>query len=271
MRYSRTLLVTGATGSIGSEVVRLALADGWRVIAMARNDSRLHELRELLGLPYGLELLQGDVAAERHRARRQVHAIVHCAAVKHVWAGEADPVRAAEINIRGTERMASEASRVGVPMVHVSTDKAVQPVNCYGASKMMAERVALNHGATVLRLCNVLDSSGSVLPMAEHQAQQLGEVLLTDERMRRRFITAEDAARLALQLTNGEQAGRVCIPTLEHIQEERIKHRLQAIADRHGVPVRVIGARPGERLSEPMMWPGEDVAQLDLQSVEAMA
>lgn len=254
------LLVIGGTGSLGREIVRQALEQGRvdQVVVFSRGDTEQAELYEEHGRSNRLRLVIGDVR-DPETLPHHIGPAINCAAVKSVWACEQSPEAAARVNIAGA---ANVLRKYGHEVIFISTDKAVSPSSIYGAQKMVAERMHTRGGARVYRGVNFLGSRGSLLPLAEIQARR-GTVLLTDPAMRRYVMqtsdAAEDVLRLALE-PDMYRAGRVYIPG--RVRELPIADLLREIADEHGAALEVVGAHPGEKLTELMTWPGEEAYEV---------
>jgi FlaA1/EpsC-like NDP-sugar epimerase len=183
--------------------------------------------------------------------------VVHAAGMKHVHLCEYNPIEAINTNVTGTVNVIQAALDQGVEkVVGVSTDKAVAPVNLYGASKLCLEKliVAANSYSgdratrfSAVRYGNVMGSAGSVIPLFLRQRQQ-GKLTITDERMTRFWIDMNGAVELVLQALNLMQGGEIFIPKLPAAS-------VQVLADTlaPGVPREVIGIRPGEKLHESLL------------------
>ena len=211
----KAVLVTGAGGSIGSELCRqIARAHPTRIVLLEQSESALYDIeRELLderGFSAGVPVL-GDV---KNRAKmRQVFeryrpdVVFHAAAYKHVPLMEANPVESVRNNVLGTRIVADVAIEFGVErFVLISTDKALNPHSVYGQSKTLCEWVVAAHGASdvatrfvAVRFGNVLNSTGSVIPLFRRQIERGGPVTVTDAEMTRFFMTIPEAAALVIQ------------------------------------------------------------------------
>lgn len=254
-----TVLVTGGTGSFGRRFVRilLSLTDGPAVIRIySRDEFKQHQMREEFKDHERLRFFIGDVRDKErlHRATSGVDVVVHAAALKQVVAAEYNPLEAVKTNILGTSNLIDVAIDNGVArVIGVSTDKAVHPVNLYGATKLVAEKLLIQgnvyagRGPTrfsATRYGNVVGSRGSVIPIFLQQAQG-GVLRLTDERMTRFWITQEQAAQFVLSCLEIMHGGEVFVPKIPSM---RLGDLARAIAPeaRH----EFIGIRPGEKLNE---------------------
>lgn len=271
------VLVTGAAGSIGSELSRQIAALGpARLILFERSESDLHDLELTLrdSLPnvevsgiVGDILDIGDLAAafEQHRPSR----IYHAAAYKHVALMERHVVSAVRNNVLGTYNVATMANRFGAEqLVLISTDKAVRPTSLMGASKRAAERVvlSLNGGRTrftAVRFGNVLGSRGSVVPIFRRQIERGGPVTVTHPEVVRFFMTIPEAVQLVLQAAASSHGGHIF--HLDMGEPVRIADlaenmiRLSGFEPGRDIEIKFVGLRPGEKLYEELLIDGEDV------------
>lgn len=259
-------LITGGTGSFGKAFARRLLDTGAsRVVILSRDELKQAEMAAEFG-DRRLRFLIGSVAdAERvELAMRGVENVVHAAAMKRIDTCEANPSEAVETNLIGTGVVARAAIAAGVrKAVFLSTDKAAAPNTLYGATKLCAERLWVQSNVyaagtatrfSATRYGNVLGSRGSVVPIFRSQAEA-GELTVTDERMTRFYMPMSAAVDLVLLAFKEMRGGEVFVPK---IQAASILTMAQAIAP--GVPHRVIGVRPGEKLHETLI--SEDEARV---------
>lgn len=253
----KTLLVTGGTGSFGRAFARAVLTRGKpkKVIVLSRDEQKHHAMQSEFNDPR-IRYFVGDVRdqSRMHLALRGVDHVVHAAGMKHVHICEYNPIEAINTNVTGTVNVIQAALDQGVEkVVGVSTDKAVAPVNLYGASKLCLEKllVAANSYSgdratrfSVVRYGNVMGSAGSVIPLFLRQRTQ-GKLTITDERMTRFWIDMDGAVELVMQALNRMQGGEIFIPKLPAASVEVLADTLAP-----GVPREVIGIRPGEKLHE---------------------
>ena len=260
----KTVLVTGATGSFGTAFVRTVLGrfDVKSIRAFSRDELKQSELASAIP-DDRLRLLIGDVR-DRDRLRlatRGVDVIVHAAALKQVPACEYNPFEAVQTNVIGAENVVSAAIDNDVPMtIALSTDKAVNPVNLYGATKLCAEKIvsqAMAYAAGTparfasVRYGNVVGSRGSVIPIFKQQAQT-GVVTITDERMTRFWITLDEAVQFVLSCIPLVQGGETFVPKIPSMRVVDIAEALAPGAERT-----VVGIRPGEKLHEVLVTEDE--------------
>ncbi|MFG0306288.1 MAG: polysaccharide biosynthesis protein [Phycisphaerales bacterium JB040] len=290
----RTVLVTGAGGSIGSELVRTIAGFGpERLVLMERSENALFEIdRALAGRFPGLErvaILHDVVDAERTLElceRYRPGVVLHAAAHKHVPLMEDHPAHALNNNVFGTVSIASAAAAVGAErFVLISTDKAVHPSSVMGATKRLAERyvqglAASGSGPTrccMVRFGNVLGSNGSVLTVWGHQIDEGGPITLTDRRMTRYFMTIPEAASLVLQAgaMSGEGARSGEVFVLDMGRPVAIADLAERFVRSCGfepawdgearnaseMPIVVSGVRPGEKLHEQLVYDDEELSE----------
>src|SRR3954466_11719206 len=200
----KTVLVTGGTGSFGTKFIETVLADHdpKAIRIFSRDELKQSELQRRFADDDRLRYLLGDVRdlPRLVRATRGVDVIVHAAALKQVPACEYNPFEAVQTNVLGAENVVAAAIENEVPItIALSTDKAVNPVNLYGATKLCAEKIVSQGNAyaaqsqtrlACVRYGNVVGSRGSVVPLFRKQAQE-GRVTITDERMTRFWITLD--------------------------------------------------------------------------------
>ena len=273
-----TVLVTGAGGSIGSELCRqIARVEPHRIVLLDHAEDNLfsieRELEEERHVPASMlaAVLADCKEEERMREVFAAHrptVVFHAAAYKHVGLMEANPVEAVRNNAIGTRVVAHVAGELGVGcFVLVSTDKAVEPATVMGASKALAE-FALDATTArfpdtrfaAVRFGNVLGSSGSVVPIFRRQIERGGPVTVTDERMTRYFMTIPEAVQLIIRsgsLASGEADARgAAVFVLDMGDPVRIVELARAMIDLSGldpdrdIDIEIVGRRPGEKLHE---------------------
>jgi UDP-N-acetylglucosamine 4,6-dehydratase/5-epimerase len=259
----KTILVTGATGSFGSAFMAAVLErfDVRAVRAFSRDE--LKQSQAAARFDERVRWLIGDVR-DVERLRRATHGvdlIVHAAALKQVPACEYNPFEAVQTNVMGAQNVITAAIDNGVPLtVALSTDKAVNPVNLYGATKLCAEKIVAQAGSYVadgssrfasVRYGNVVGSRGSVVPIFKEQARQ-GQVTITDERMTRFWITLEQAVEFVLSCVPMVTGGETFVPKIPSMRVTDLADALAPGAER-----RVVGIRPGEKLHEVLLTEDE--------------
>jgi FlaA1/EpsC-like NDP-sugar epimerase len=264
----RTVMVTGAGGSIGSEICRQVLRFGPRALIMVgRGENRIFAIERELRAFAPARLLYPLIADITDTTRlRQIFSdytpdvVFHAAAHKHVPLMEANPGEAIKNNVYGTKCVAELADEFNVGcFVLISTDKAVYPANVMGATKNLAERYVLALGDTsttrfiVTRFGNVLGSAGSVVPIFQQQIRNGGPITITDPRMTRYFMTIPEASQLVLQAAAMGRGGEIFV--LDMGEPVRIVDLARDLIRLSGLPENAIeivfsGVRPGEKLYE---------------------
>ena len=262
-----TILVTGGTGSFGRAFARAVLEhyDLRKLIVFSRDEMKQFEMQhDPVLLPHmdKMRFFLGDVRdySRLELAFREVDYVVHAAALKQVPAAEYNPFECIKTNVHGAENVVNAAIRSGVSkVVALSTDKAASPVNLYGASKLAADkifiagqRLAAQHGPRfgVVRYGNVINSRGSVVPFFRRMVESGADHLpITDERMTRFLITLQQGVAFVLSsLLMVQAGGELFVPKIPSI---KITDLARYVAP--GLPQRVVGIRPGEKLHETMI------------------
>jgi FlaA1/EpsC-like NDP-sugar epimerase len=276
----RRVLVTGAGGSIGSELCRQIAKHHPASLAMfERYENSLHQIRlELEDRKCGVKLLPivGDVtdAARVNAALRQCQPeiVFHAAAHKHVTLMEENPCEAIKNNVYGTRILANAADAHGVDcFILISTDKAVNPTSVMGASKRLAELVvqACAEGSgtsfSVVRFGNVLGSNGSVIPRFTEQIRRGGPVTITHPEVRRFFMLIHEAVQLVLHAASQAESGATYVlemgDQVRLVDMARDLIRLAGLVPDEDITIEYIGLRPGEKLSEELVGPGERLSR----------
>jgi FlaA1/EpsC-like NDP-sugar epimerase len=276
MIVDRTVLVTGAGGSIGSELSRqiAALAPA-TVVLYERYENSLHDLSIDLVARYGAAVIRpviGDVTdAERVRQVFDMYRpdlVFHAAAHKHVPLMEYNPCEAVKNNVIGTATVAAAAQEWGTSrFILISTDKAVNPSSVMGATKRVAERVIESQAGkgvtrfSTVRFGNVLGSNGSVLPLFLDQIRRGGPVTVTHPEIRRYFMLIPEAVQLVLHVAALDEAGLTYVLDMgEQIKLADLARdviRLAGFEPDTEIPITFIGLRPGEKLFEELVGIGE--------------
>lgn len=270
------IMVTGAGGSIGSEICRqlLKFKPSQLVLVDHRENSVFliyNELRALQNLETRLIPAVGDIldVSRMQALFRDYHpAIVyHAAAHKHVGLMEENPGQAVQNNIQGTRNIADLADRFGVAkFVLVSTDKAVNPTSVMGCTKQMAERYVLSLGAQsatryiAVRFGNVLGSAGSVVPIFKEQISKGGPITITDQEMTRYFMTIPEASQLVIQSGCMGTGGEIFVLDMgEPVKIVELAKKMIRLAGlpESAIQIRFTGARPGEKLFEELYFDEE--------------
>jgi UDP-N-acetylglucosamine 4,6-dehydratase len=260
----KTVLITGGTGSFGKRFIEHLLRDHEpaAVRVYSRDELKQHELREAVR-DERLRFLIGDVRdlARLRMAVRGVDAIVHAAALKQVPACEYNPFEAVQTNILGAENVVTAAIEQGVPRtISLSTDKAVNPVNLYGATKLSAEKIVTQGNVyagdpevrfSTVRYGNVVGSRGSVIPLFKRQAAE-GKLTITDAAMTRFWITLDEAVEFVIDSLERMQGGEVFVPRIPSMSVMDLAEALAPDAEQA-----IIGIRPGEKVHEVLLTQDE--------------
>jgi UDP-N-acetylglucosamine 4,6-dehydratase/5-epimerase len=269
-----TILLTGGTGSFGNAFIRRVTTQFPSAVirVYSRDELKQSELRARFGDDQ-LRFLIGDVRdrGRMTRAAQGADVVVHAAAMKQVPACEYNPFEAVRTNVLGAQHVVDSAIDAGVPKVlALSTDKAVNPVNLYGATKLCAEKIVVQGNAyaaqsrttlACVRYGNVVGSRGSVVPLFQEQVKQ-GRITITDERMTRFWITLDQAVDLVLYGLEHMVGGEIFIPKIPSM---RVVDLAEAMAP--GLSRDIIGIRPGEKLHELLLTSDESRHAIDADDV----
>jgi FlaA1/EpsC-like NDP-sugar epimerase len=281
----KRVLITGAGGSIGSELCRQLLSGGAaRLYLFGHGENSIYQIdRELrllqdegVGEKASLVPIIGDLKDREYMdwimGRLNADVVFHTAAYKHVPMMEENPVAAIENNLFGTDNLISAARKHGVKrFVHITTDKAVEPVSVYGVSKYLCERLVLEEAAQgtkeqgihfmVVRFGNVLGSRGSIMPLFQQQIEKGGPVTVTHPEMRRWFMTIPEACSLVLKAGGVGENGNLYL--LDMGDSIRIRDMAEQMIRFYGfepekdIKIEYVGLRPGERLDE-KLWGNDE-------------
>jgi UDP-N-acetylglucosamine 4,6-dehydratase (inverting) len=259
----KTILVTGGTGSFGKKFAEILLKDyGVKALRVfSRDELKQHEMN-LQFRDDRIRYFIGDVRDRDrlYRAMKHVDVVVHAAALKQVPAAEYNPLEAIKTNIMGAANVIDAAIDNEVPKVmFISTDKAVHPVNLYGATKLVAEKLCVQANSyasgvtkfSCVRYGNVVGSRGSVIPLFMQQRKH-GTVTITDDRMTRYWLTLDQGVKLVINSIEKMEGGEVFIPKIPSMQLMDIVKTIAPDAN-----VKNIGIRPGEKLHEQLITPEE--------------
>lgn len=263
----QVVLVTGGSGSFGKKFIEIMLKEyrPAKLIVFSRDELKQHEMRAAGFDHPSLRYFIGDIRdlPRLRRAFDGVDIVVHTAALKQVPACEYNPMEAVKTNILGTSNVIDAALDAGVKKVlALSTDKAVNPVNLYGATKLAAEKLVVQSNAyagdkvtrlSCTRYGNVVGSRGSVVPVFLKQRNN-GKITITDERMTRFWISLEQGARFVIRCIEQMHGGEVFVPKIPSMS---IMDLAKAVAPESQIDI--TGIRPGEKLHEVLI--SEDEAR----------
>ncbi|WP_122665817.1 UDP-N-acetylglucosamine 4,6-dehydratase (inverting) [Pseudomonas viridiflava] len=266
MFNDKTILITGGTGSFGKKYVQTILSryTPKKLIIFSRDELKQYEMQQTFNAPC-MRYFIGDVRDKERmvQAMRGVDFVIHAAALKQVPAAEYNPMECIKTNIHGAENVIYAALENNVErVIALSTDKAANPINLYGATKLASDKlfVAANNISgghscqfSVVRYGNVVGSRGSVVPFFEKLIASGADSLpITDDRMTRFWITLQQGVDFVLKNFERMYGGEIFVPKIPSV---RITDLAEAMAP--GMPQKIIGIRPGEKLHE-IMCPSDD-------------
>lgn len=282
----QTVLVTGAGGSIGSELARqLAMLDPARLVLTDSSEFMLYQIANEMRQAFPAMDIRIVIMNVRDRARvravfeeHQPRLVFHAAALKHVTIVEANPLEGIKTNVLGTRNVADAAGEIGArAMVAISTDKAVNPLSVMGATKLAAEiycqqrdRDGTGTRYPVVRFGNVLGSNGSVVPRFAEQIAKGGPVTVTDRNVARYFMSIPEAVRLVLHASDHsirtpDERGKVLLLDMgEPVLIDDLARKMIILAGRIPeveVPITYVGLQPGEKLREELFDAAEQVTR----------
>lgn len=292
----KRVLITGAGGSIGSELARQLLSGGAERLYLFG-----HGENSICNIFRELKILQAEGVGEKATIvpiigdmkdaeyvdyiikNTKCNVIFHCAAYKHVPMMEENQVAAIENNVFGTQNLLNASLKYGVDrFVLISTDKAVAPVSVYGVSKMLCEKLVLeaakkaeklgkNQAIMFVRFGNVLGSRGSILPLFQSQIKNGGPLTVTDKNMVRYFMTIPEACSLVLQTGGvGKNGISYLLDMGEPIKIIELAEQIikfSGLEPYKDIDIKIVGARKGERLNEPLWLEDENPAQTEYPKI----
>ena len=283
----KVILVIGGTGSIGSEIVRQLLELNPKTIRILSNsENELWETNHRFNNSIKkLRFLLGDIRNfERvKRATKNVDYVFNAAAIKHVPISEYNPMEAINVNIFGLENIIEASFECKVKkLIHISTDKAVNPTTVMGATKMLGERLFISRElskgthSTILscvRFGNVLGSRGSIIPLVKEQIKNGNVVTLTDVKMKRFFMSISEAAKLVLKSMILARGGEIFVLKMPTIL---IKDLIEVIIEDYcpiigknpeKIKIEIIGSRQGEKIEEELISPIESSSVYEIEDM----
>ena len=260
----KNILITGGTGSFGKKCVEALIKKGPpdRLVVFSRDELKQYEMGQQINHP-AIRFFIGDVRDKErlYRAMDRVDVVIHAAALKQVPACEYNPFEAVKTNIMGAVNVIDAAIDRGVQrVVALSTDKAVSPINLYGATKLCAEKLFVQgniysgYNPTIfscVRYGNVVASRGSVVPLFIHQ-KSTGVITITDTRMTRFWITLEQGVEFVIRSLQNMQGGEIFVPKIPSMN---VTDLAEALAP--GCDIKISGIRPGEKIHELLISPDE--------------
>ena len=272
---NRVVLVTGGTGSFGKKFIQIMLREysPAKLIVFSRDELKQHEMRQAGYDHPNLRYFIGDVRdyPRMRRAFEGVDYVIHAAALKQVPACEYNPMEAVKTNILGSSNVIDAALDGNVEkVIALSTDKAVNPINLYGATKLVAEKMFVQSNAyaggrktrfSCVRYGNVVGSRGSVVPVFLRQRKE-GVVSITDERMTRFWIALEQGVRFVIRCLEEMHGGEVFVPKIPSMT---VADLAKAVAPE--ARINIIGIRPGEKLHEVLISEDEARTVIELDDM----
>ena len=272
---NKVILVTGGTGSFGKKFIEVMLKEynPAKLVVFSRDEQKQHEMRQMGFDHPNLRYFIGDIRdSERlRRAFEGVDFVVHAAALKQVPACEYNPMEAVKTNILGSSNVIDAALDANVErVIALSTDKAVNPINLYGATKLAAEKLFVQSNAyaggratrfSCVRYGNVVGSRGSVVPVFLRQRGE-GVITITDERMTRFWISLEQGVRFVIRCLEEMHGGEVFVPKIPSMKVVDLAHVVAPEAE-----INVIGIRPGEKLHEVLISEDEARTVVELEDM----
>ena len=266
----KNILITGGTGSIGSGITRKILQHNPEVVRIFDNDENgLFNLEQELGGNPKVRFLLGDVRDKERleMAVESIDIILHAAALKHVPFCEYNPFEAVQTNVIGTQNVIEVARKEGVEkLINISTDKAVNPVNVMGATKLLCERLTVSANSYSIqtsffsmRFGNVVGSRGSVIPHFARQIRKGGPVTITDSRMSRFIMSPDQVVALLFKATEMALGGEIFILKMPILKiSDLVDAMIEELAPEYQhIPSKIVvettGARAGEKVYEELM------------------
>lgn len=268
--FNKKILVTGGTGSIGEKIVSSLLTyHPKEVVVFSRDDSRQYLMERKYSQFHNLHFHLGDIRdfSGLEHATRGMDIVFHAAALKQVPVCEQNPYEAVKTNVMGSENViqASILNKVK-KVINISTDKAVNPTNMMGITKLMSEKLfhhaneLKNNSATVfssVRFGNVIGSRGSVIPLFLDQVKSGQPITITDPKMTRFFMTIPEAITLTLKAAYYSKGGETFIFKMNAIELSELGHAIKEYSKQKGnqePEVKVIGIRSGEKIYEELVY-----------------
>jgi len=288
---NKVVLITGPVGTVGSELLKQIITyDPLEVRLFDSNESGLFMQTQSYKNKVNLLSILGDIKDDRKLfyAMEGAHIVFHVAAYKHVELCEYNPFEAVHTNVIGTQNVLNAAMRTGVERVlYTSSDKAVNPTNVMGTSKLLAERMVTassirsfngkpRHTFASTRFGNVLGSNGSVIPVFWEQIKKGGPVTITDMRMTRFIMTVPESVKLVIKAAALACGGEVFVTKMPVVRIiDLAEAMIDLLAPLYGynpgdIPIEFIGVKPGEKLYEELMNEEETSRTLELEDMFAV-
>lgn len=261
---NKKILITGATGSIGSEITKKLHSKNCKVIrALSNDENGLYDLSQEINNQKKIRFIHGDISdLERCiLATEDIDIVIHAAALKHVPLCEYNPFEATKTNVIGTQNLVMASLKNNVKkFLHVSTDKVVDPISCMGATKLLAERIVTNGNLikgskktifSCARFGNIIGSRGSVLPLFINQIKNNKSLTVTHKNMTRYFIGIKEAINVLSNCIDQMSGGEIFIPNnLKIFKILDLAKALKIYYKKPNIKIRFSGIRQGEKLFE---------------------
>ncbi len=268
---NKKILITGATGSIGSEITKKLLSKNCKVIrALSNDENGLYDLSQEISNQKKIRFIHGDISdLERCiLATEDIDIVIHAAALKHVPLCEYNPFEATKTNVIGTQNLVMASLKNNVKkFLHVSTDKVVDPISCMGATKLLAERIVTNGNLikgskktifSCARFGNIIGSRGSVLPLFINQIKNNKSLTVTHKNMTRYFIGIKEAINVLSNCIDQMRGGEIFIPNnLKIFKILDLAKALKIYYKKPNIKIRFSGIRQGEKLFEKLYTDSE--------------
>ena len=269
MPLTGKILITGGTGTLGQSLTRRILKEDVESIRIYSRNEYAQVLMQSEMLDSRLRFFIGDVRDRDrlYRAMNGVDYVIHCAALKHVPVCEYNPLEAVKTNIIGSMNIIDSAIDAKVKkVINISSDKAVHPINIYGATKLASEKLFINsnvygNGETVfscIRFGNFINSRGSVAELWAKQRMKGEPITLTDKEMSRFWIDIDEASEFVLKTLERMEGGEIYVPLMP---KKKMEDLLKELAPES--QVKVIGRRDGEKKHEELVSEGEEFTRED--------
>ncbi|MDD3098641.1 MAG: SDR family NAD(P)-dependent oxidoreductase [Candidatus Pacebacteria bacterium] len=236
------VLITGGTGTLGKELIKKFYQE-WEITVLSRDELKQAQLKAIYPK---VKFIIGDIRDYHSvlKAVRGIDVILHCAAMKRIEVCEKHPIEAVKTNVLGTENIIMAAREKGIEkLISISSDKGVEPINVYGMTKAIQEKIVIAEGYNCVRYGNVFGSRGSVVPLFCEQMKKGGPLTVTDPEMTRFILTTDQAIELIMLALNSPMEGKIFV-------KKSPSARIGDIAESFGGETKVIGKMIGEKMHE---------------------